>query len=337
MQVGELGEFGLIDALAQAIDSRSGAAIDRLEAGGFRLRVSVGDDAAAWDAPAGTRVLTTDTLVEGMHFTPGITAWTDLGWKAVAVNLSDVAAMGCAPLYSVVTLGLRDDLPVDGILEMYGGILDACESYGGAIVGGDVVRSPTLFVTVAMVGAGQREPLTRTAASPGDQIAVTGTLGGSAGGLRMVRDGRSLDATTAGFLARAHSRPTPRIAEGQLLARSGVKAAIDVSDGLVADLSRLCEASDVGAVVRSELVPVDEHLRRAYPDEWLQMALTGGEDYELLFTAPPDVVRAVATAAAVPVTVIGDVVADPRAVVVTDEAGTPVPIGRGGWDHFRSR
>lgn len=341
MQVSDLGEFELIERLAKIVGADSPSSAVSSPVPGFRTRLSVGDDATAWDAPAGSTVLTTDTMVEGVHFDLEHTGWTDLGWKSLAVNVSDVAAMGCAPLYSIVTLGLRGELPVIGLEQMYRGMLGASREYGGQVVGGDVVRSPVFFVSVAMVGAAQaaasQEPLllTRGAARPGDRIAVTGSLGCSAGGLRMMRDTLSFDEEAAAHLADAHHRPAPRVAEGTLLAEHGVVAAMDVSDGLVNDLRKLCEASGAGGVVYSARVPADELLRRAYPDDWLSLALSGGEDYELLFTAPESVMTKVAALLDVEVSVIGEIVDEPRGVAVLDEGGSPVAFERGGWDHFR--
>lgn len=350
MLVRDIGEFQLIDALAQAIASDNAQYIQRLDEHGFRLMLSIGDDAAAWHSQAGVRVATTDTMVENVHFKLANTSWRDLGWKSLAVNLSDIGAMGCTPLYSLVTLGLRGDLPVDGLLEMYRGMMDACREHGGAVVGGDIVRSPVFFVTVAMEGgsvASTNSDLTpdailrRDKARPGDQIAVTGHLGCSSGGLRMLLEGGKIETHPFGretftHLRDAHNRPVPRVAQGITLAGQGVLAAMDVSDGLVDDLGKLCKASGVGAVIRSDKVPADDFLKRAYPNGWLALALGGGEDYELLFTAPVDVMERAIVSLDIPAVVIGEVVEGPPTVVVRDESGNPVAIGSGGWDHFKS-
>ena len=342
MLVEEMGEFQLIELLAETIAVRNAGLVERLDRRGFRTRLTIGDDAAAWVGPRGLRVLTTDTMVEGVHFNLDYVAWRDLGWKALAVNLSDVAAMGCYPSYAVVTLGLRGDLPCEGLVEMYEGMMDVCERSGGAIVGGDIVQSPALFVTVALEGAASSRAghadggtlLTRGAASPGDKIAVTGELGCSAGGLRMLLDGLRFDGATAKHLMNAHHRPMPRVTEGMALLDAGVLAAIDISDGLVDDLGKICRASGVGATIRSESVPVDQVLRGAYSDDWLDMALGGGEDYELLFTAPSAVIHEVASMLHVRVSVIGDVVEGQPVVIVMDEQGEPIPARRDGWDHL---
>ena len=343
MLVKDIGEFQLIQTLAKTIADENALLIERLDERGFRLHVSIGDDAAAWYSPAGFRVLTTDTMVEGIHFNLEHIDWRDLGWRLMAANLSDIAAMGCDPLYSVATLGLRGDLPVGGLAEMYRGMLDASRRPGGAIVGGDIVRSPVFFITVAMEGVApdldgddsENPPLmTRSAAHSGDKVAVTGNLGCSAGGLRMLTDRLTFEAETADHLKKAHFRPVPRVSQGIALARQGVATAIDVSDGLVDDLGKLCDASGVGAVIYSALVPVDSYLKAAYPADWLTLALGGGEDYELLFAAPSATMDKVVSNLDVPVTVIGEIVEGPPRVRVLAENGQEMPIQRGGWDHF---
>ena len=341
MLVRDVGEFGLIDMLARAVADQNDALIARLGRRGFRVRLSIGDDAAAICAPAGLRTLTTDTMVEGVHFDPAHTPWRDLGWKALAVNLSDAAAMAADPVCSLVTLGLRPDLPVAGLLEMYAGMMDAHDRYGGALLGGDVVKSPAFFVTVALDAAapardGAERLLTRDSASPGDLIAVTGHLGCSAGGLRMMLGGleATLDDDTARHLRGAHNRPTPRVPEAAALAAAGVSAAMDVSDGLVADLAKLCRSSGVAAALSGAHHAADACLRRAFPDDWLRLALTGGEDYEILFTAPPVVMAGAAHALDVPVHAIGEIVEGPPSVRVLDPDGRDIDIAAGGWDHF---
>ena len=184
--------------------------------------------------------------------------------------------------------------------------------------------------------------LTRSAAVPGDRIAVTGSLGCSAGGLRMMQDGLSFDARTLAHLANAHNRPVPRVPQGMLLARRGVVAAIDVSDGLVDDLGKLCRASNLSATVKANDVPVDAALKAAFPDDWLRLATYGGEDYELLFTARGSIMSRIPRLMQTPVTVIGEISeineikGGPTGVSVLDEAGATMTVGAGGWDHFAS-
>ena len=340
MLVRDAGEFRLIQLLAETLAFEGVEGPEHAGHGAWKPRIGIGDDAAAWDGEAGTRVLSTDAMVEGVHFELDLTGWRDLGWKAMTVNLSDMAAMGCLPTCSVVTLGLRGDLPVNGLTEMYRGIADACRSHGGRVVGGDIVRSPVFFVTVAMEGqASITEPdgrgviLTRDAAEVGDVIAVTGSLGDSAGGLRRAQAGERFDDSTERLRA-AHFRPEPRLAAGQALARAGIRAVMDISDGLVGDLSKMCEASGVGAVVRGNEVPTSAALRSRFPEEWLSLALTGGEDYELLFTGIEDGVRKVCEAVDVPVTIIGEIVEASRGVTAVDADGDAIEANQGGWDHF---
>ena len=330
MFVKDLGEFQLIDLLASAL----GAEHDPTASG--HLLLSIGDDAAAWRGSDSTTVFTTDTMVEGVHFSLDWTGWEALGWKAMATNQSDVAAMGCMPMYAVVSLGLRDDLPVDGLEQMYRGMAAACAANGGTVVGGDVVRSPTFFVTVAMTGRadGAGPLLTRDAARPGDIIAVTGNLGSSAGGLQTLKDGLTLDSEIATHLRNAHNRPSPRVTEGYALRALGVLAAIDISDGLVDDLGKFCAASGMGADLRADQVPVDDRLKCAFPDSWLSLALSGGEDYELAFAAPAETVVEAAKKLDAMVTPIGQV-REGSGVRVLKDDGDEISVGRGGWDHFK--
>ena len=265
MRVEDIGEFDLIDVLIEVIERRG---LDRAGPEGRLLRIGAGDDAAAWEGPGGVEVLTNDVMVEGVHFDLATIGWRDLGWKCVAVNLSDVAAMGCLPGFAVIALGLPGGLRVADLVEMYEGMLDACERYGCALVGGDVVRSPTFFVSVAVTGMAQTDgdgppPPARAGRRPRRR-----PRGGDRP-RRMLRrrpaddDGRArkLDDETRAHLRLAHVRPAPRVSEGAALARHGAHAAIDVSDGLLDDLGKLCRASGVGALVRVDRLPADDLLR----------------------------------------------------------------------------
>ena len=331
--VQELGELGLIDHLTRIV---ADARLQMPEAGGFRLVLGIGDDAAAWHTDAGVLVSTTDTMVEGVHFTPSTASWPDVGWKAMASNLSDVAAMGAVPLCAIVTLGLPGETPVSAVEALYAGMLEACHRYRLLLVGGDVVSCPSSFVSLALTGLCPGEPMARSRARPGDAIAVTGPLGGPAGGLRLLQSGSPLHGSPAQSLVRAHQHPEPRVDDGQRLMRSGIRCAMDVSDGLVTDLSKLCRASGVGAHVQAALVPVHSGLAQLLPDDALQMALNGGEEYELLFTGDPSAVQQ--TVAEIPrCTVIGEVTAEePGHVAVTDSDGRELAVASAGWEHWRS-
>jgi thiamine-monophosphate kinase len=332
------GEFELIARLAEIVG---------VDVSDKDLLVGIGDDAAVVRRGELTDIYTTDTMVDGVHFSAGQIPWRDLGWKSIAVNLSDIAAMGGRPLYSMVTLGVPPGIAPDALFDAYRGMADATSRFGGRVVGGDVVRSPVLFITVAMVGTassagGKPVVLTRSGAGAGDQVAVTGRLGDSAGGLRVAQGTRrkGKPGKDASALLCAHYTPVPRIAEGQALVRAGVRAAMDVSDGLVADLGKLCTSSGVRGIVHADLLPVSKELKAAFPSDFLQLALGGGEDYELLFTAPPDVMRAVLrrVGPASP-TVIGEIQAtderSPRgAVSVLDGQGREIRVAHAGWDHL---
>ena len=329
--VGDIGELGVIDRLAAQV---SHAQLKPPAVRGFELLLGIGDDAAAWRLDGGTEVITTDTVIHGTHFTRETIPWTDLGWKAWAANVSDIAAMGAAPLTGIVTLGLPADLPIDALDALYDGMLEACACYGTLLVGGDIVTSHELFVTIAMNGLCQGPPLTRSTARPGNLVAVTGPLGASLGGLRALRSTPPLVGPEAEALVRAHRRPAPRVESGASLVAAGVTCAMDVSDGLVADLAKLCRASGVGARVEGTRVPIAPELSVTYAGESLLLALEGGEDYEILFAGPRDAVgRAIAViegAAA-----IGEITADASAVVVVDASGAPIDTAGLGWEHLR--
>ena len=339
MLVQDVGEFELIDLLESSIRRRNSVQTVALRERGIDVKLGIGDDAAAWTHSALTVVSTTDTMVDGVHFTTGTTGWRDLGWKAMASNLSDVAAMGCAPTVALVTLGLRGDIDVDGLKAIYSGMMDACEAGGCAIVGGDVARSDTLFVTVALQGvAGPNSALlTRSAAAPGDALAVTGHLGSSAGGLRLLLDPQEasgISQETRAHLIAAHNRPTPRTDTGQTLRILGVQCAMDVSDGLIADVGKLCAASGVSAIIDIDAAPVHPYLVETFPGSWRELALTGGEDYELVFTTDQATMRAVVNELGDLVTVIGRIEPGDGTVRVEDASGRRVRTEGTGWDHF---
>ncbi len=334
MQVRDLGEFGLIDRL-NAMVTRERRGPDNGSAHGFRLLVDTGDDTAAWVAAPATELFTTDTVVEGVHFTRDTTPWRDLGWKSLAANISDIAAMGGLPLYALVTLGLPPETQVADIEELYRGMLEIGGQYGVAVVGGDLVRSPVAFISVALTGIRSGPPMLRTTARPGDQVAVSGWLGSSGGGLKLMLEGKSAPATGADFLREAHRRPRPAVAEGQLLAQAGVLTAMDISDGLADDLSKLCRASGVAARIYADRLPVHARLREVFPDTHLDLALSGGEDYLLLFTAPKSVMAQVMPTLSEGAAAIGEIIDGPAGqVTLVASPGDEQVAGRAGWDHF---
>ena len=326
--VGELGEFPLIARIAKAVE-RAGLAAPT--AGGFRLHLGIGDDAAAWSLASGVEISTTDTMVDGVHLTAQTMSWTDVGWKLWAANVSDVTSMGATPLVGIVTLGIPASLDVSAIDDLYAGMLEACAYYGTLLVGGDIVRTRETFVTVALNGVCEGEVLRRDIARPGDVIGVSGALGGSNGGLLLLRAGGE----AADALASAHRRPTPRVATGLALVTAGVTGAMDVSDGLVADLAKLCRASGVGATLHAPDVPVAMALYETFNDEdSLACALGGGEDYEVLFTGSREAVeRAVAQIGGAQI--IGEIVDDTAGRVrVLGADGVELEVSDAGWEHL---
>ncbi|MBM3924839.1 MAG: thiamine-phosphate kinase [SAR202 cluster bacterium] len=331
--VKDLGEFALIDRLLAAIHQRLG---DVQPLFGSRLLVDVGDDAAAWRADNVTQLATTDTMVEGVHFFRSTTPWRDLGWKAMASNVSDIAAMGGLPLYALVTLGMPPDTSVSAIDELYAGMIDAAQEYKFRIIGGDIVRSPTAFITVALTGATDEPPLLRSAAHPSDLVATTCWLGSSAAGLRLLQHRQSIPKDIFDRLADAHRKPKACVLQGRILAKHGVRCAMDVSDGLVDDLSKLCKASGVSARIDAHKLPIDPALRATFPQGYTTLALGGGEDYGLIFTAPPQVMDRVVCLLPPPTSIIGAITANsPGKVTVVDASGKDITPAHGGWDHYR--
>ncbi|HUR18137.1 MAG TPA: thiamine-phosphate kinase [Acidimicrobiales bacterium] len=283
----------------------------------------IGDDAAVVAAPAGALLLTSDAVVAGVHADLDLVGLDDFGWKAVAAAVSDVAAMGGRPTHLLVSLCAPEGTDID---LLYAGVVAASSEYGCPVVGGDLSGASQLVVSVTVVGdagAGAAPPVLRSGAGAGDTIFVTGPLGSSAAGLRRLREAAAHPAGSRDDpLIRAHRRPRARPAEGAAARAAGATAMIDVSDGLVADLRHLARASGTGVVV--DTVPVADGAAEAE-------ALAGGEDYELVFTAPdPGRVAAGFAAAGLPAPIaIGRCTGDPDERVL---AGGPLP--EGGWEHW---
>ena len=334
MKVSELGEFGLIDLLAKMVH----AGQDKQAAPWQKLLVGIGDDAAAWYGDASIELATVDSLIQGVHFTPDITTWHELGWKALAIGLSDIAAMGGVPKYALVSLGLPDNTEVADVTELFRGMIELGQQFTVAIAGGDTSSAPLVTLNTTVFGSTREQSqhiLTRSAARASERVAVTGYLGAAAAGLEMLKKQLPLDREASASCRQAFLRPYPRVDEGQLLVSLGVKAAIDISDGLIADLNHICQASKVGARIEVDLVPVHPAVKNNFGDKSLEMALSGGEDYELLFTASNEVIDRVRNQASCPITVIGDVVADKMGkVTLVDRQGKPFKPAKTGWQHF---
>jgi thiamine-monophosphate kinase len=335
MKVSKIGEFGLIGKLA----GRVTLATDKRWKSWRQLIVGIGDDAAVWNPRTSLQIITTDSLVEDVHFSLKTTTWQELGWKAIAVNLSDIAAMGGVPMYALISLGLPPDTRVEDVQALYDGMIAVTEKFGVAIVGGDTVGSPIVFISITVIGYASDatgKVLTRSAAKPGDKIAVTNTLGASAAGLAMLNRGLKFPMKATAELRRAHLQPYPRVTEGQKLVACGVMAGMDISDGLVGDLTHICEMSRLGARLNIDLVPVSPVAKARFGDKALELALNGGEDYELLFTASARVIQRVKKALDCPVTVVGEITAkNPGKVILINKSGIPIDLKKKGWDAFK--
>ncbi len=328
VKVSELGEFHLIDRLARA----AGAGFTSPD-----VVMGPGDDAAAWRTHDSVLLGTTDTLVQEVHFSEHA-SWRQIGWKALAVNLSDIAAMGGTPQYALVSLSLPGEAMVEDMVELALGFGELASRHNVYLLGGNISRAPIVVINIAVIGAAHPAGiLTRKGARPGDKIAITGWLGSSAAGLRILSEGLSLASEQAAPLKKSHLEPEPRIKEGQVLASCGVQAGIDISDGLAADLEHVCAASGTGATVYVDRLPVRQEARAAFPSDYLDLALGGGEDYELLFTAREVVVeeaiKHLGRSGSCPVSIIGEVTPGPELKFI-DDKGNPYRGSARGWDHF---
>ncbi|MFC2044636.1 thiamine-phosphate kinase [Chloroflexota bacterium] len=335
MRVSELGEFGLIDILAKM----AYAARDENTRAWPKLLLGIGDDAAAWYGDTTIQLATVDCLIEDVHFTLGITSWEELGWKALAVNLSDIAAMGGLPRYALVSLGLPNNTEVEDVTALYQGIFKLAPQVEVAIIGGNIHRAPLVVIDITVLGSTKTKKqhlLTRSAAKIGDKIAVTGYLGMAAAGLEMLTKNLRLDLEATATLKRAFLQPCPRVVEGQILVKCGVRAAIDISDGLVSDLNHICQASQVGARIQIDCLPVQPAVKANFGNRAQGFALFGGEDYELLFTASADIIDRVKAATSCLITVIGAITADKDGeITLVDRKGNLVNRPGAGWEHFK--
>jgi len=259
----------------------------------------------------------------------------------MAANLSDIAAMGGMPRYALVSLALPDHTEVEDVTALYKGMIELAQQFEVAIIGGDTSSSPLVAINITILGSTRSQAqhiLTRSAAKPGDKVAVTGYLGAAAAGLEMLTRKLQFDPEATACFKKAFLHPYPRIAEGQLLVEQGVKTAIDISDGLISDLSHICKASQVSTRIEVDRVPIQPEVKANFSDRALELALSRGEDYELLFTGSTEVIDKVKRAASCPVTVIGEIVADKIGeITLVDRKGKPFKLGKTGWEHFAAR
>lgn len=326
-------EFELIDAIRRGLPAEAAGVV-----------VGSGDDAAVLDAGGRQVLVTTDTMVEGVHFRFDWSSHADVGRKAAATNLSDIGAMGGRSRWAVVAASLPAGYRDADVEAFVAGFRERLEAAGAALVGGDLTRSPGPWVlTVTLLGlAPEAGPLRRDAARPGDTIWIAGTLGDAALALRRLEAGER-PPNTREPPWRALQAPSPPLAFAAALGESGrAHAAIDLSDGLVQDLGHVCRASGVAAEVALDRLPTSAVFRHFFGpgrggDPW-PLAAAGGEDYALLFTAPAEAEPALRQLLAdsgddVPLAAVGRIVAGDPAVRLTLD-GAPYTLERGGWDHF---
>lgn len=336
MKLSEIGEEALIERIIKE---------NLLPKSGPGLVVGVGDDAAVLSATADELTLvTTDMLVEGTHFRLDLTTSFQLGWKSVAANISDIAAMGGIPTWTFVSMGFRPDTEVEFIDELYKGMTECTGRFTSRLIGGDT-NSVKGDSVISIFQMGRVEPdhlMRRSGARIGDRILVTGFLGDSRGGLELLlKYGLDEAARLSNALVGAHLSPMPRVPEARVAVEMGaVHAMMDISDGLAADLPKLCKASRVGATVFADKLPISDELRKAADIlgvNAVDLAVGGGEEFELLMAVASDgvdkVIKAVEDNTGVRVTEIGEITEGPVEIVYPD--GTQKPL-KGGWEHFSS-
>ena len=308
---------------------------------GRGLTLGIGDDAALVRPAAGRDwILTTDLSIEGIHFLRHLHPAATVGHRALARALSDVAAMGGTPRFALVSLALSQDVSRTWVQGLFRGISRLARHYHVAVIGGDtaIVPGPTVIDVVVAGEAQKGEALRRSGAQPGDQIFVSGSLGLSALGLCLLKAGKRSRAAWASVALRAHCYPVPQIRLGRFLSRQHLaNALIDLSDGLSSDLGRLCRASGVGARIWAERIPVPRIGRGRDARQWnpLQLALHGGEDYQLLFTVPTAKVARIPTHFhGVPLFRIGEIQKSKK-ILLLRAGAKPEELLPAGYDHFR--
>lgn len=326
MRLSRLGEFGLIEKIRQATPKGKG------------VRLGIGDDAAWVECRDRSLLMTSDLLLEGVHFDLKRTSFYALGYKTLAVNLSDIAAMGGRPAYLILSLGIPVDFRVRDVEEFYRGLRELASNSAVALVGGDTSAAQRLYISATLLGYAPYGAVTRAGARPGDDLYVTGTLGDSALGLRLLK-GRKGKGHEADYLISRHHFPTARVKAGMVLAQEGLtKAMIDVSDGLLQDLGHLCKASRVGAVLWESALPLSPAYRALAGRKGSAYAFTGGEDYELLFSLRPKDrprLQKIAKRLGAPVTRIGKCLPRGQGITVMSSRGKSLSFDAGGYDHFK--
>ena len=330
MKLSDIGEFRVISSIRSDLKDFQKEVI-----------VGIGDDTAAIEV-SGKKLLlfTSDSLVEDVHFKWDYTSPFQVGWKALVVAISDVAAVGGNPTHCLVSLALPSDTERNLVREVYRGLKKAASKYRVGIVGGDTVRAPSFIITVSLLGEVKRENIVlRSGAKPGDLIYVTGQLGSSGAGLACLKaPNGKVKPKIRQFLIKKHLIPSPRLVEGQKIASSQIATSmIDLSDGLASDLHRLTEESKVGAVLWEDEFPIalaTEQLAKVMGKSLLEWILYGGEDYELLFTVPPNKKEKLKQTLGFPHTLIGEIADRDQGIYLKKREGKRTKIENGGYNHF---
>ena len=330
MKMGELGEFPFLRRLRERLPRTNH---DK------RIDLGVGDDCAALSLP-GTTVVTTDAMIEGVHFKSEWMPSFMLGQKAFEVNASDVAAMGGRPAFALLSLGIPQEYEVSDLDAFFDGFLKASQNYGTTVIGGNMSSAPVLMISVSMLGDTPHGYVTRSGARTGDNIYVTGTLGDASIGLQIL-NGEVGEGVATADLERLKSRflcPTSRVLAGlALVANSVVTAMIDISDGLLQDLTHICEASKVGASIDAKRIPVSSEYEAVMGPGELMDALVGGENCELLFCGAAEdhvQIQKISSQGKCSITRVGKVVPRSEGILVShDKQIFPASHFR-GFDHF---
>lgn len=328
MKLSRLGEFGLIER------------VRRTTAPGRGVNLGIGDDAAWVQTRSGSCLLTADLLIQGVHFDLKWTSLYALGYKTLAVNMSDIASMGGTPAYLLLSLGIPAAFEIEDVEEFYRGIRSLALESDVSLVGGDTSVAKSLFISACLLGQAPYRPITRSGAQVGDDIYVTGTLGDSALGLKLLkRKSPKLRQRAGKFLVSRHRFPSARLRAGAKLAREKLaRAMIDISDGLLQDLSHICKASHIGAVVAEEKLPLSPAYRSLAGQDRTRYALAGGEDYELLFCArrrDRSRIEKLQGHIDTPITRIGVCVRARDGMTVLNRKGQHISFRTWGYDHFK--
>ncbi len=342
----QVGEFGLINLIKNIIDIQTDSSNLKSD-----LLMGISDDAAVFiPTPGKVQIFTTDAMVEGVHFDLTYSSMKHLGWKAMASNISDIAAMGGEPRYAMITLCLPQKISVEMVEEFYTGAVFACKKYNTLIVGGDTCAAlGGMVISVSLIGeADQQKLVYRNGAKVGDLICVSGTLGTAHAGLKvLIREKRSFLENNESFTPKLelykqalekYLMPKPRLDIAKLLTEKvHINSLIDISDGLASEIHHLCKNSGVGAEIWEHNIPIDNigrHIAEEFSENIIDYSLYGGEEYELLFTLTDDNYSKLESLTS-DVTILGRIVDASKGISFIREQGEREELSPHGWDHFK--